>query len=149
MRKLSLILLIFISAIALKAQDKKKQVSSTAPDIKFDKMIHDYGTIRKNSDGSCEFTFKNVGKEPLVISNARASCGCTVPDWPKEPILPGKTGKIKVQYATSRVGPFNKSITITSNAKEETVVLNIKGTVEDIDETTPVKNISEGMPFAR
>ena len=150
MKKICLFILsfIFILPIAI-SQNNKNNKSPNAPIIKFEKTVYDYGNIRKNSDGSCEFIFTNEGKEPLIISNARASCGCTVPEWPKEPILPGKSAKIKVQYATSRVGSFNKNITIISNAKNEYVVLTIKGNVEDIDETTPVKNISEGMPFAK
>ena len=61
----------------------------------------------------CEFVFTNIGKEPLIISKAKGSCGCTVPEWPKEPIMSGETGVIKVNYDEKRIGSFNKSITIT------------------------------------
>ncbi len=99
-------------------------------DIKFDKLIHDYGTIKQGADGNCEFKFTNTGKEPLILGNCQGSCGCTVPNCPKEPILPGKTGVIKVHYDTKRVGPINKSVSVQSNAKTGTLTLQIKGTVE-------------------
>src|SRR5437763_17153499 len=88
-----------------------------APEITFTQELHDYGTIKQGADGSCEFRFKNTGKEPLIISNARGSCGCTVPTWPKEPIMKGETETIKVHYDTKRVGAFTKTVTIESNAK--------------------------------
>ena len=103
--------------------------SSTQDSIKFDKMMHDYGTIVQGADGNCEFKFTNNGKTPLILSNVKASCGCTVPEWPKEPIAPGKTSSIKVKYNTATVGAFNKSITVNSNAVNNTVVLQIKGNV--------------------
>ncbi len=125
--------LLLVSTIMLRAQDNgqqsQKEVNPNAPEIQFDKLVHDYGKIKQNSDGTCEFTFKNVGKEPLILSNVRSSCGCTTPYWPKEPIMPGKTEKIKVTYATNRLGVFNKQITIFSNAKNDVVVLTIKGEV--------------------
>lgn len=103
--------------------------ATTNDSIIFDKVVHDYGTISKGSDGSSAFTFTNKGKSPLILSNVRSSCGCTIPQWPKEPIAPGKTGTIKVKYDTNRVGPINKSITVLSNAANASVVLRIKGTV--------------------
>ena len=108
--------------------------AATAPasqaDIKFDKMVHDYGTIKQSADGGCEFKFTNTGKEPLIITNCQGSCGCTVPSCPKEPILPGKTGIIKVHYDTKRVGPISKTVTVQSNAMSGTQTIQIKGTVE-------------------
>ncbi|MCU0361236.1 MAG: DUF1573 domain-containing protein [Bacteroidia bacterium] len=99
-------------------------------DIKMDKMTHDYGTIKQGDNGECEFKFTNNGKEPLVITNCQGSCGCTVPECPKNPILPGKSGTIKVKYDTQRVGGIYKTVTVNSNAKSGNVVLTIKGTVE-------------------
>jgi len=98
--------------------------------IEFNKETHDYGTIPFSGDPYCTFEFKNTGNEALLITEARGSCGCTVPEWPKEPIAPGATGSIKVTYDTKRVGSFQKSVTITSNAiNEPTKVINIKGEV--------------------
>ena len=89
----------------------------------------DYGEIAHNSDGNRVFKFKNIGKAPLIITQVKGSCGCTVPTKPEEPIMPGETGEIKVKYATNRIGPFSKTVTITSNAFESTKVLKVKGRV--------------------
>ena len=90
----------------------------------------DYGTIAHNADGKREFVFTNNGNKPLIITNTQGSCGCTVPTSPKEPIAPGAKGVIGVKYATDRVGPFTKTVTVTSNAEgQPTKTLTIKGTV--------------------
>lgn len=108
-----------------------QEVAADGAEITFEKEVHDYGTIEQYGDGSCEFTFKNTGTKPLIISRAKGSCGCTVPSWPKEPIAPGESSKITVKYDTKRVGPINKSVTITSNATNAaTKVIRIKGTVK-------------------
>ncbi|MHB8259402.1 MAG: DUF1573 domain-containing protein [Bacteroidia bacterium] len=117
------------------SQETAKTVTPTVAatslaDIKFDKTVHDYGTIKQGADGGCEFKFTNTGKEPLIISNCQGSCGCTVPSCPKEPILPGKTGVIKVHYDTKRVGPISKTVSVQSNAIAGTQTIQIKGTVE-------------------
>ena len=85
-------------------------------EISFDKSTHDYGQIEKSANGECVFVFTNTGNQPLKISNAKGSCGCTVPQWPREEIAPGSTGEIRVRYDTKRVGVINKSVTIQSNA---------------------------------
>lgn len=89
----------------------------------------DYGTISHNADGERTFYFTNSGKSPIVISAVNTSCGCTVPAYSKEPIMPGKSSEIKVKYATDRIGAFKKTITIISNASESNKVLRIKGEV--------------------
>lgn len=100
------------------------------PGIKFEKTVHDYGTIGQGADGNCEFVFENNGTEPLILSDVRSSCGCTVPSWPREPIMPGKKSSIKVHYDTNRVGGISKSITVSTNGNPDRVVLSIRGTVE-------------------
>lgn len=111
-----------------------------AGDFAFTEETHDFGKIPKGTPVNYEFNFTNSGKEPIVISNVQASCGCTTPKWPKEPILPGKSASINVQYNAANPGGFNKSITITSNAKTPSKVLYIKGTVEtQTEQTTPEK----------
>src|SRR4051812_34861698 len=84
-------LLAFGLGLGAQAQDNTAPAKDNpnAPEISFSQELHDYGTIKQGADGSCEFRFKNTGKEPLIISNARGSCGCTVPTWPKEPIMKG------------------------------------------------------------
>ncbi|MDB2485066.1 DUF1573 domain-containing protein [bacterium] len=89
---------------------------SQGAEISFDKSTHDYGQIEKSANGECVFVFTNTGNQPLKISNAKGSCGCTVPQWPREEIAPGSTGEIRVRYDTKRVGVINKSVTIQSNA---------------------------------
>ncbi len=98
--------------------------------IEFKSETIDYGEIDKGSDGVRVFEFTNTGTAPLVISNVKSSCGCTIPKKPEDPILPGKTGQIQVKYDTKRVGPIRKAITVTSNADTPTKVLKIKGTVK-------------------
>jgi hypothetical protein len=104
-------------------------LTSTAQEFKFEKEIIDYGKIEKDSNGERVFIFTNIGDQPLVIKNIKSSCGCTVPQKPEGPILPGKKGEIKVSYATNRVGGFSKTITIFSNAKNTRKVIRIKGLV--------------------
>lgn len=113
-----------------------------APVVTFDKLVHDYGDIDQNADGRCEFKFTNDGKEPLILSNVRSSCGCTVPEWPRQPILPGQSEIIKVKYDTKRVGMINKSISVYSNASESPITLRIKGKVNSASATQlPEKNV--------
>lgn len=128
MKKIAAILFLFcFASLTLFAQ--KQQQNNQNDSIIFTELIHDYGTIDVGSPGHCEFKFTNNKKTPLVISNVKPSCGCTVADWPKEPILPGKTGVIKLNYNTKIPGTFSKTITVNSNAKNSTVILQIKGNV--------------------
>ena len=137
---------LLLASFSLQAQDTskkpqdatKKEQSATnkgkkdkVAEITFESLEHDYGNIYKGDNGECEFVFKNTGKAPLQITNARASCGCTVPSWPREPIAPGKKSVIKVKYDTNRLGTINKSITVTSNAVNNSVVLHIKGSISE------------------
>lgn len=133
------LLMMFVAAVAM---NKVMAQVETGAKIEFSKETHDYGTIKYGADGSCTFEFKNTGNEPLIISNAKGSCGCTVPEWPKEPIAPGAKGTIKVKYDTKRPGAINKSVTITSNAvNEPTKVIRIKGNVLPAPEgQAPVNN---------
>jgi len=129
------------NAQAKKAEKKevaKKEVAPSKADSQkvdgagmiFENETIDYGTLPHNADGKREFVFVNNGNKPLIITNATGSCGCTVPSFPKEPILPGAKAVIGVKYATDRVGAFTKTVTITSNAKgNESKTLTIKGTI--------------------
>ena len=141
MKKLLFSLLVLFVATAGTNMVIAQEVTNGAT-IEFEKEVHDYGTIDNGANGQCTFEFKNTGKAPLIISNAKGSCGCTVPSWPKEPIAPGATGKITVKYDTKRPGAINKSVTITSNATNEpTKVIRIKGTVNPVPESgAPVNN---------
>jgi hypothetical protein len=94
-----------------------------------DELTFNYGKIKQNGDGSHTFIFKNTGKEPLVITNVKSSCGCTVPTYPSQPVKKGEKGEIHVKYDTKRLGVFNKTVTVYSNAKNSPVKLRIKGEV--------------------
>lgn len=105
--------------------------TSTAQEIKFVTEVINYGDIPKGANGERVFEFTNSGDKPLVITSVESSCGCTIPAYSKEPIAPGKNGEIKVKYDTQRVGPINKSISVSSNAKNSAIVtLRIKGEVK-------------------
>lgn len=107
-----------------------------APDMKFESEVIDYGVLEYDANGIREFKFTNVGKTPLTITAVTAECGCTTTTidgkqgWPAEPILPGKSGVIKIKYDTKRVGRFEKNVTITSNAKYATKKVKLKGEVK-------------------
>ncbi len=133
MKKFFLLSLFVSMAFAtINAQEAKTQDQpADGPKIAFTEQEHNYGTIKKGGDGNCEFVFTNEGNEPLILSNVKASCGCTVPTWTKEPIMPGKTGTIKVRYNTNNVGGFTKTITVTCNAvNAPRTTLKIRGKVE-------------------
>ncbi len=143
MKNLVLVFALLMSVVMVNAQTEEK---ANGPEISFNKTTHDYGSIEVNGDGTYNFEFTNTGYEPLILSKPRSSCGCTVPSWPKEPILPGETNEIKVTYNTRKPGPFNKTVTIYSNAKNKpTVLLRIKGKVEKKPtEALPTKNNAAG-----
>ncbi len=140
MKKTILTLSIFaFSLVAAFAQQNNSQPAN-GPEIEFDKKVHDYGTIQQGDNGSCEFKFTNTGNEPLILSNVISSCGCTVPKWPRTPILPGKTETIKVTYDTKRLGTISKQVTVLSNAKTNREILKIKGSVQKKPAGTPPEN---------
>lgn len=110
--------------------DDGKVVETSQPIFQFNEESYDFGEIPEGEKYTHEFTFVNIGKEPLIVKGVKASCGCTTPNWPKEPIMPGETGIITATYnSKGRPGNFNKAITITSNAVTPTKRLFIKGTV--------------------
>ncbi len=107
-----------------------------AAEFKFNEESHDFGTVPEGPEVKYDFEFTNIGKEPLVLQNVRASCGCTTPVWSKEPIMPGQKSKITAVYHTQgRPGNFSKTITVTSNAKGGDKLLYIKGVVEKAPST--------------
>jgi hypothetical protein len=100
-----------------------------APEIVFTSTEHDFGTVTYDGNGTYKFEFKNTGKKPLLLSDVHATCGCTTPEWPKDPIKKGEKAVITVKYNTKIVGSFTKNVFVTSNAKTAKVTLTIKGTV--------------------
>ena len=117
-----------------------------APEITFETDVHDFGTLQKGAECVYEFKFTNTGKEPLVIEKAEATCGCTVPSYPKEPIMPGKTAVIKVKYDSNRVGVFAKEVKVYSNAKTSVAKITIKGKIDapPKEEVFPGNNTTNG-----
>ena len=126
MKKLSLALLLILAltTTVFAADNSKAQ-------IKFSETLHDFGNIKEDGGPvTTEFTFTNEGKEPLVITSARAECGCTRPEYPKDEIAPGATGTIKVTYnPLGRPGGFTKVVTVRCNGNPGKVNLKIRGTV--------------------
>lgn len=120
-----------MTATAQETDKTALEQNPNGPQITVNKDVHDYGTITQGDDGNCKFTITNNGKEPLIISLCKGSCGCTVPVCPQEPIAPGASADISVKYNTNKVGPINKSVTITSNAvNSPRKVIRIKGSVK-------------------
>ena len=120
------IITLFICFLAL-SQEKKAE-------IKFEENLIDYGEIEYDSDGKRTFKFTNIGEAPLVFNRISSSCGCTVPKKPDQPIIPGESSVIEVEYDTKRIGVFIKAISVSSNAINSNVVLRIKGKVLEEEE---------------
>ena len=126
MKKIVLLLMMLASLVAYAQQEQ--------PEIKFDKTVHNFGTFsEKTPVQTAVFAFTNIGKAPLIINQAIASCGCTIPSYTKEPIMPGEKGTVKVTYNGKGKFPghFKKSITIRTNGKVEMVRLYIEGDMKE------------------
>jgi len=131
-----LCLLFLLAACSAPSED---QARKKGQEIWFEEYLHDYGEILQDSDGTWSFVFRNVGKDAIVINRVRSTCGCTVPEWPREPIEPGSSGKITVQYNTALTGTFLKSVFVYSTAANSPVKLQIKGKVTPPEEDNPKK----------
>lgn len=113
---------------------KEEKVSGPITTMSFDKEVHDFGTVLQDSENSYSFSFTNSGSEPLVIENAKGSCGCTVPDYPKKPILPGQTETIDVVYKPGKQsGNIQKTVTVTANTNPRHTIIKIKAQVNPVE----------------
>lgn len=121
----SSVLILASLSFSVSAQDAAKPSSG----IEWTSTTIDFGKIEQGKPVSAEFEFKNPTMVPLLISSVRPTCGCTIADYPKEPILPGKSGKIAITYNAAAGGAFTKAIVVTSNATEGNTSLIIKGEV--------------------
>jgi hypothetical protein len=132
------------------ASTKIETKTENSAELKFEVEEHNFGNLPEGPEVKFEFVFTNIGKAPLILADVHASCGCTTPVWPREPILPGAKSKITVVYNTkNRPGTFSKAITIKSNAKGTDKVLIIKGVVVKADENVVPKkaiNIINEIP---
>jgi hypothetical protein len=107
-----------------------QEISGPAAKFEFEEAEHDFGTIQEGAVVTHTFKFKNVGEVPLVIQNASASCGCTVPDYSREPVAVGETGEVQVKFnSANKKGVQNPSIRITANTKSPITTVKLKGTV--------------------
>lgn len=122
MKRILLIMCLVLYTIPLQSQEESAEIS-------FKETIIDYGTIENGVDGKRTFEFKNIGNAPLIFSRIISSCGCTIPKKPEQPIQPGESGIIEVEYDTKRTGLFQKAITVNSNAKTPNIILRIKGEI--------------------
>jgi len=106
------------------------KIKGNVPEIKFEEEVFDFGKITQGEVVSHDFKFKNIGNQHLIISGASGSCGCTVPKWPKEPILPGKDGKLNVVFSSEgKKGIMEKTVTIVTNCEPSTRIIRIKAEV--------------------
>lgn len=116
------------------SQDNKLNNIANDPntaDFKFEKEEYNFGKIMQGESVTYDFKFINTGSEPLIISKAEGSCGCTVPIWPKEPIMKGQTASVKVTFnSAGKLGVQDKTVTLTSNAATNPMIIHIKGSVE-------------------
>lgn len=126
-----LALLISCTSILAQPVISSEELNPNAPHITFKKVEHDYGTVEQHSKAIAVFEFTNTGKQPLILTDVRTSCGCTAPIWPKNPILPGKTSSISVEYDTKSLGVILRQVTVITNASNPSVVLTIKGMVKE------------------
>ncbi|MBX7124904.1 MAG: DUF1573 domain-containing protein [Cyclobacteriaceae bacterium] len=111
------------------AATTKTEANSDAAVFSWDSQSFDFGKIKQGVPVTHEFKFKNTGKTPLIITNVQASCGCTTPDWTRQPVAPGATGFIKATFNAAAMGGFNKTVTVTANSEPSVFYLTIKGEV--------------------
>lgn len=135
----NLTLFSYILFLSLLVSELSAQINKST--VRFDEETHDFGIVDINGGSvSHNFTFVNTGKMPFIINEVKASCGCTTPEWTKEPVIPGQTGSITVSFnPKGRPGPFAKSITINSNAERQPIVLKITGTVKKGEEEATIE----------
>lgn len=127
---LSLFLLLSVVIYTQALETPFKQIEKIfSAAFSWEKTVHDFGKIPQGTPVEAVFEFTNTGDAPLIISNAKGSCGCTVPSYTNTPIAPGETGKVKAVFNAAAVGAFNKTITLTANTETATTVLRIKGEV--------------------
>ncbi len=124
MKKALGILAVFVAIVGFTA------MGLAIGEFKFEKETHDYGTIPQNKPASFDFKFSNSGDAPIIISEVKPSCGCSVAEFTKTPVKPGETGTITVTYNAAAKGPFTKHFTVKSNTKTPVKTLTVKGIVE-------------------
>lgn len=141
---LSAVVLVSVSAVSFAQHQHTTPATTTTtttaapapanpdgPVMKFEKEVFDFGNIKQGDKVQYEFEFVNTGKEALIITEAHGSCGCTVPEWPKQPLKKGEKGVIKITFdSTGKQGMQDKTVTITSNSTDSPKILHVKGNIE-------------------
>ncbi len=127
MKKIFMLVVLICFTGAVMAQSSKTPV--TGPEIQFDKTTMDFGTLNIGDVKVDTFTFTNVGKKPLILDNVVSNCDCTVLDWSRKPVMPGKKGTITATYTAKNSGLINKWVTVISNAETDRVILKLRGKV--------------------
>jgi hypothetical protein len=136
MKKIFFFASALVFSVAVMAQTQQVKADDV---VKFSAEKHDFGKIKQGTPVTYYFEFKNISDKPVVVENASASCGCTIPEKPEKPIGPGETGKIKVQYNAAAVAPFNKDVYIKLAGVEQQKVLHITGEVVASTENSAAK----------
>ena len=129
----ALILTILVGSSVLFAQSQT--VEPVNKKVTWNETAHDFGTINKGDPAKVTFTMKNGGETPVIITQAKSSCGCTVAEYTKEPVKPGETGIVSATYNSARVGKFTKTVTVSVEGTDKPQVLTIKGEVLDPNAT--------------
>lgn len=127
MKQVILITLLVLSVYCTGYGQKKDHAG-----IVFDTLTYDFGLLKKGNDATCSFSFVNRNETPVIITNVKSSCGCTIQEWPGEPVISGESGTIKVKYNTKITGTFQKTIYVHTNRNSQPIVLTIKGVVKKI-----------------
>jgi hypothetical protein len=138
MRKMLTALAFLAFSTATVFAQEQMQDNPNAPAFTWVEQTHDFGTIPQGIPVTNKFEFTNSGKEPLIVSNVQKTCGCTVTDWTKEPVMPGQKGFVMAEFNAAKEGPFTKAITVQSNASTPNVKLYFKGTVQKSEQTGSV-----------
>jgi hypothetical protein len=133
MKKLFTAIMLVMLGAGAYAQDQTAPKKESA--VKFNEYTFDFGEVAYGSDVSHVFSFKNVSSAPVAVKNVGTSCGCTTPSYSKEPVMPKKSGQITAKYDSTRPGPFTKTLTVSLNDEEITLV--IRGTVKQMENTQP------------
>lgn len=140
MKHIAFTLFLAIGVVTWGMSQDNAQKTEQPTSLKFENTTVDYGTIAKGSDPYRSFSFENISDEPVAIKSAKGSCGCTVPEYPKEPIMPGQKSEVKVRYDTQRVGAFGKTVTLMTT-NDEKITLQIKGKVfKEEDKSVPTQD---------
>lgn len=124
-----LAVLVCCMGVVLAQTNGQAKATITGPEIEFDKSTLDFGTLNIGDVKVGTFTFTNVGKKPLILENVISNCDCTVLDWSRKPVLPGKKGTITATYTAKNSGMINKWVTVMSNAETDRVILKLRGKV--------------------